>query len=191
MTAPHVCRVPATGSDIFHKLSRRLLRAVVAAAVAACTSAAANDLAPWTGPRPGTFALPTLDRSVASLSDAADGVAIVHFFATWCEPCRAELVALDAYARTRADTRIRIFVISVGEPEARVRRFFASLPVSFPILLDADSATARAWSVAVFPTTFVLEPGLVPALKAEGEFDWSTAATHDALARLAPQPTTR
>jgi len=159
--------------------------------VASCAPAAANGLAPWSDPRPSAFALPTIDRSVASLSDAGDSVVVVHFFATWCEPCRAELVALDAYVRTRTDSRIRFFVISVGEPEARVRRFFANLLVSFPVLLDADGATGRAWGVAIFPTTFVLAPGLVPALKVEGELDWTATATHDALESLASKPVTR
>lgn len=191
MSNAHVCRVPATGPDVFNKFRLGLLVAVVAAGMAFSSPVAASNLATWPGPRPDAFALPTIDRSIASLVDAIEDVVVVHFFATWCEPCRAELVALDTFARANPDSRLRILVISVGEPETRVRRFFASLPVAFPVLLDSESATARTWGVTAFPTTFVLAPGLSPALKAEGELDWSAAAIRDALARLASKPETR
>ena len=66
---------------------------------------------------------------------------LVHFFATWCEPCVEELAAIDRLAATG---RVAVLAVDVGEVDDRVRRFLASHPVSFPVGLDRDLAVTRA-----------------------------------------------
>lgn len=96
---------------------------------------------------------------------------IVHFFATWCEPCREEFASLAQLSASRTD--IRILAISVAEVPSRVRRFAEAEHVPFPILLDGDRAVAKAWGVSVLPTSHVLDDARVPRLLAEGDLDWN------------------
>jgi hypothetical protein len=67
---------------------------------------------------------------------------------------------------------LAVLVVSVGEPDDRVRRFFASMQLSFPVLLDRERQVAKAWHVETLPTTFVLNRELEPRLMVEGEFAW-------------------
>ena len=85
--------------------------------------------------KPG-FVLESLDRVRTSLSEQSGRAVLVHFFATWCEPCRDELPALDRLAKRAAGDGLRLVVVSVAEPPGRVRRFAAELGLAFPILLD-------------------------------------------------------
>ena len=91
-----------------------------------------------------------------SLAAHGERVVLVHFFATWCEPCRAEMAALQRLAHRFAQRPFAILAVDVGEVDSRVRRFFESVPVTFPILLDRDKAVTKAWQVSTLPTTFVL-----------------------------------
>jgi thiol-disulfide isomerase/thioredoxin len=106
---------------------------------------------------------------------------LVHFFATWCEPCREELSSLSRLLERQGGERSSILAINVAEVPARVRRFLDAAPVNFPVLLDADRAVTRAWGVSTLPTTFVLDRALAARLFVEGDVDWTRA---DILAAL-------
>lgn len=114
------------------------------------------------------------------LEQSAGKIVLVHFFATWCEPCRPELASLSKLIAQNGDT-LAAFAVSVAEPPVRVRRFFEKNPVNFPVLPDADRAVTKAWSVSVLPTTFVLDPTGAIRLHVEGDMDWLRP---DVLARL-------
>jgi thiol-disulfide isomerase/thioredoxin len=126
---------------------------------------AANEAKP-------AFALADLEGARQDLNERAGQVVLVHFFATWCEPCREELPSLSRLVQTQPGERLSVLAVNVGEVPARVQRFLEATPVEFPVLLDADRAVTKAWGVSVLPTTFVLDRGLVARLFVEGDLDW-------------------
>jgi peroxiredoxin len=130
------------------------------------------------------FTLPDLSGSMLSLQQQAGKVVLVHFFATWCEPCREELASLSRLTEGALGKRVSILAVNVAEVPLRVRRFLDTAPVTFPVVLDADRAVTRAWSVAILPTTFVLDPTLQPRLFVEGDIDWSRPDIAAALEAL-------
>ena len=106
---------------------------------------------------------------------------MVHFFATWCEPCIEELGSLERLAARRHGKDLTILAVDVGEVDARVRSFFRKHPVSFPVLLDRDRAATKAWEIMALPTSFVLDPALSPILFVERDIDWDHRAVDFAL----------
>jgi thiol-disulfide isomerase/thioredoxin len=119
------------------------------------------------------FALPDLDGRRRSLAAERGRPVVVHFFATWCEPCKAELGTLRQFSEARGD-KLGVLAVSVGEVADRVRSFFKETPVSFPVLLDADRSVAKAWAVDGLPTTVVLDKSLEPILAVIGDLDWAS-----------------
>ena len=114
------------------------------------------------------------------MSRHAGRVVLVHFFATWCEPCREELTSLNELVARRSGN-LSVLAVNVAEVPLRVRRFLATTPVTFPVLLDADRTVTKAWGVNVLPTTFILDRSLAPRLWVEGDLDWTRT---DVLAAL-------
>ena len=135
------------------------------------------------------FKLPDLSGRARTLADER-GPILVHFFATWCEPCKAELANLTRFADRRAD-QMRVLAVNVGEVPGRVRRFLEDAPVNFPVLLDADRAVSKLWAVEGLPTTIVLDKNLTPTLAVTGDLDWTNedvGAEIDRALAKAPDP---
>jgi peroxiredoxin len=118
------------------------------------------------------FNLDDLNRRPVSLADYRSEIVVVHFFATWCEPCREELPALNRLVARSDPRQLRVVTISVAEVDVRVRNFAEKLPVNFPILLDRDRSVAKAWKVSALPTSFILDRDLKPRLFVERDYDW-------------------
>lgn len=146
--------------------------------------AADTALNAWNGERLPPFARDTLNGGRTDLAQFRGRVVLVHFFATWCEPCRAEFASLQQLVGRMRPKPITVVAVDGGEADRAVQRFFATPPVPFPILLDRDRAVAKAWHVYALPTTFLLDGDLIPRFVAEGDFDWSRPDVEDALTSL-------
>lgn len=153
---------------------------------AAASQPAAHALKAWTEGAQPPFALPDLQNETRALQGFAGKTVLVHFFATWCEPCVRELHSLQGLAAALRDRPFTIVAVDVAEVDLRVRAFFAKHPVDFPVLLDRDRAVAKAWQVSMLPTTFVLDAALMPRLFVEGDLDWSQPAIRSAIESLSP-----
>jgi thiol-disulfide isomerase/thioredoxin len=128
----------------------------------------------WTEGKQPFFALDSLGGESRSLNDYQGRVVLVHFFATWCEPCREEIASLQRLSE-HASARPLVLAVDVGEVDIRVQRFFEKAPVDFPVLLDRDKAAAKSWGVDQLPTTFLLDGTLTPRFVFVGDFDWDRA----------------
>lgn len=126
----------------------------------------------WHGEAPPGFVLPAADGRDVALETGRGRVVLVHFFATWCEPCQDELPALRRFVERAADDPIAVMAISVAEVDLRVRRFLETMPVNFPVLLDRDRAVAKAWNISTLPSTVILDRTLTPRLVAQTDIAW-------------------
>ena len=164
-----------------HTLHRRTVRPLLGCllALASHASVRADQLEAWHPPAVPSLSLPVLDGATSQLGAEAGKIVIVHFFATWCEPCRDELKSLERLAETLATRPFQILAVDVGEPGDRVRRFLERNKISlrFPVLIDLDKQVMRAWDVEILPTSYVLDGGLCPLWKVAGALEWDTGLT--------------
>ena len=163
-----------------------LSAAVFLLLIISCTSlwssASPRRLEAWTGSPHPAFSLPDLDGTTHAVAALRGRVVLVHFFATWCEPCREELASLTRLVERRSGETLSVLAVNVAEVPVRVRRFLEAAPTKFPVVLDANRAVTKAWGVSGLPTTFVLDQTLVARLFVEGDLDWTR---DDILAALA------
>ncbi len=101
--------------------------------------------------------LHTIDGKNIATRDLVGQVVIATFWATWCEPCHAEMLLLSDYAARRARDGLKVLGFSLDTPEnlPQVRTMAAKL--SFPVgLLGSPWAGdyGRIWRC---PVSFVID----------------------------------
>jgi peroxiredoxin len=157
--------------------------ALVATQVARAANAP-KTLTPWTGGSTPPLALKDVAGAVHDLARYRGKVVLINFWATWCEPCRAEMPSLQRLRERLPDTSFAVLAINVDEPDARVRRFLEETRLDLPVLLDPNKTVTRAWGVRVMPTTFVVGRDGRIRYRLLGEADWGTDAIVATLTQL-------
>ncbi|MBX3657009.1 MAG: TlpA family protein disulfide reductase [Ramlibacter sp.] len=147
---------------------------------------AASEVRPWpAGRRAPPLALGGLDGRPWRLSDLKGRVVVLNFWATWCEPCRAEMPSLQFLAQRHAqDGRLVVLAVNYQEHEARVRRFLEATGLQLSVALDRDGAAAKAWTRRIFPTTVIIDASGRPRFTVTGEYDWAAADADRLIAPL-------
>jgi thiol-disulfide isomerase/thioredoxin len=136
--------------------------------------AAPSSLVKWSGGKTPALELPDADGREHALADWRGKTVVVNFWATWCEPCRDEMPSLERLKARLGGKPFEVVAVNVGESPERVARFTREVPVTFPILYDRESATARRWKVRGYPTSYVLGPDGRIRYYFVGELDWAS-----------------
>ena len=168
----------------------RLLLAAVLLALPAC-AAAAGELKPWSGGATPPLALQDLAGRSHDLAQYRGKVVLVNFWATWCEPCRAEMPSMDRLRRSLEGRPFEVLAVNLAEPVSRIEKFVASMPLGFPLLLDRDSAVARAWKARVLPASYLVGADGRIRYVVFGELDWSGEAARRIVLDLIQESTSR
>ena len=170
-----------------------LSRRRAARIIAGCASLAALGLigcerAPEP-PRKGApfpaFALPAPDGVMHHSGEYFGQPLLINFWATWCPPCRAEMAALDACARTLAPRGLRVVAISVDSDRNLLIEYLRRTRLGLTVLIDFDQQwSASQVQVPGFPTSYLIGgDGLIRAVWV-GARAWDEARVQEQLAAL-------
>jgi thiol-disulfide isomerase/thioredoxin len=125
---------------------------------------------------PGLAGWQALDFDGKTVSIPAPGKpTVVNFWASWCEPCRAEMPLLQQMADFYSD-RMVLQAVNYKERAVAVQRHVRNSNWTVPVLLDPLGAGAQSWGVKVFPTTVGFDAQGRARWRVLGEYDWSSAA---------------
>ena len=115
--------------------------------------------APQAGFLAPDFTLETLEGESITLSDLRGQVVLVNFWATWCPPCKAEMPAFQQAYTDYADEGFVIVAVNAIQQDSvsAIETFRASNGLTFPIVLDTDGDTSRAYQVRSLPTSFFVD----------------------------------
>ena len=167
---------------------RWALGAVVCVAMAAwCTAASAQgyQVKPWNArAQPPATVVTDLNGTTWRLADLRGKAVLLNFWASWCEPCRAEMPSLQALADRVGPDNLVVLAINYKESPALAAQFAQRTGLTLPVVADPQGAVAQQWGVTIFPSTVLIgSDGRVRAV-VRGELDWTGTEAHRLLRPL-------
>jgi thiol-disulfide isomerase/thioredoxin len=103
------------------------------------------------------LSLQNVNGDTESLTDYRDKVVLVNNWATWCPPCKAEIPTLEAYYKAHSEEGFVIIGIEAGEPQSEVLGFVKGAGITYPIWIDLENASLRAFGSSGLPNSFVID----------------------------------
>ncbi len=120
------------------------------------------------------------------LRDLKGRAVLINFWASWCEPCLAEMPSLQALARQWGPDKLLVLAVNFKQSRPAMDLFVQKTAFQLPVLPDPQGLIARQWGIKVFPTTvLVAANGSVRAL-VQGELDWQGLPAQAMVQTLLP-----
>jgi peroxiredoxin len=116
-------------------------------------------------------------------------VTLVNVWATWCEPCKIEMPAMQKLYDSLAPAGFKIAAVSIDEgPPEDVRTFGQDLGLSFDLLQDRSTKVQQIYQTTGVPESFLLNRQGVIVKRVIGAHDWNSPVNRALIERLLQEP---
>jgi len=111
----------------------------------------------------------------------------VHFWASWCVPCRREMPTIDKAMKVLANSSLEFVIINTAETEDTVFNFLGIVAPDINPLLDSDGQVTELWEPRGLPSTYLVDAQGQQRYLALGGRPWDEKEYIDFLSRLGAQ----
>jgi len=115
--------------------------------------------APQSGFRAPDFTLLDNSGNEFTLSEFQGKPVIINLWASWCNPCKAEMPALQTVYEAYRDRNLIILAVNATNQDSREAaiNFANDLGLKFHILFDVDGTVSRLYRLQALPSTFFVD----------------------------------
>ncbi|MEA3410999.1 MAG: TlpA disulfide reductase family protein [Pseudomonadota bacterium] len=128
--------------------------------------------------------LQDMDGEIRSLRDSAGRWTFVHFWASWCGPCREEMPTIQRMSEALGPELLDILMVNTAETEDQVFMFLSAVAPDLETLMDPDGKVTGVWQPRGLPSTFLVDPEGRIHYQALGGRPWNTPPYIDFLRQL-------
>lgn len=118
------------------------------------------------------LALKNMDGEMVHLEDIKNKWLFIHFWATWCGPCRWEMPLINTIFPQFENSHLKIILVNTAEDEDTVFSFMGIAAPLLNPLLDLDGKVTEVWQPRGLPATFFVDPKGKLRYLALGGRDW-------------------
>lgn len=112
--------------------------------VSVVTGGSAQPGNPLDGHRLAPFRLATLTTGHVASPWSSGHPAVVVFFASWCDPCRAEMPMVEKWVTSHDLGRVDVLGVDVNDGTTAGRDFTSHAKVTFPVGVDPRSTLSSS-----------------------------------------------
>lgn len=101
------------------------------------------------------------DKTV-TLSSYKGKVLFLHFWATWCPPCKVELPHMESLAKKLASqgdkAKMKFLAVCISDSQKALTSFMQKNGYTFPSALDEPGLVAMKYGIQGVPTSILISP---------------------------------
>jgi cytochrome c biogenesis protein CcmG/thiol:disulfide interchange protein DsbE len=106
------------------------------------------------------------DGDTRTLADYRGKVVVLNYWASWCEPCRDEAPALQAFHEEAESRGGTVLGVDVKDVTSDAQEFIDEFGLGYPMLRDPDGHSQGEYGIAAYPETVVIDAdGRIAALQ--------------------------
>ncbi len=102
--------------------------------------------------------LKDINGETYDLSKSRGKWVFMHFWASWCGPCRKEMPTIQAIASRFKNSGLEIVLVNTAEDEDTVFDFIGTVAPDMNTLLDSDGMVTDRWQPRGLPSTYFVDP---------------------------------
>ena len=103
------------------------------------------------------FTLKSKSGKNIKLSEYRGQVVLINFWASWCGPCRAEMPMLEELYKKYKGLGFVVLGVNVDDKKSKADALLKKIPVSFPVLYDAEKKVTELYGVAAMPSSYFVD----------------------------------
>jgi thiol-disulfide isomerase/thioredoxin len=105
-----------------------------------------------------SLSLKNMDGEPYDVADSRGKWVFMHFWASWCGPCRREMPTIQAISDEFEGTDLQITLVNTAEDEDTVFDFMGIVAPDMDTLLDSDGQVTEKWQPRGLPATYFVDP---------------------------------
>ena len=131
---------------------------LVLAAVTACAETLPPGVMRINGTAAPDLQLDNIDGEAYDLEATHGHWRFVHFWASWCGPCRKEMPSIERMATALGEDPLEIILVNTAETEDDVFTFLGIAAPDLVPLMDVDGQVTEVWQPRGLPATYLVDP---------------------------------
>lgn len=129
--------------------------------------------------------LNSIDGEPYDLAGSRGHWVFVHFWASWCGPCKREMPSIERMIDRLQSRQIEFVMVNTAETEDTAFTFLAAVAPDVTPLMDSQGLVTERWQPRGLPASFLVDPQGRIRYQALGGREWDTPPYLDFLRRLA------
>ena len=118
------------------------------------------------------FELEDIDGEPFDLKSTRGRWVFLHFWASWCGPCREEMPTIQSLSENIDEDKLHFVLVNTAEDEDTIFNFLGIVAPNLTSMMDVDGQVTEIWKPRGLPTTFLIDPEGRVRYQAIGGREW-------------------